>query len=279
MLFPRYSKTGAIFPYKRFNMHFMNTRLSSTNKEEYKENGFIIIKNLISMASIAEIHNDAIEVFKRQLARLGYHPQNYSEFEKDLYKFFREDQEAFINCGKHIQHLISLHRLSLSKPIIDVAQGLGLTTISICTRPTLFFNNKHLAINDIYHTMPPHQDWKSMQGSLDAIVIWFPLVNVRKKLGALEVVPRSHNLGLMTSRVVEGFGLVDRFEDKDFVSIELDVGDALFFNSFLVHRSGNNTTESIRWSCHLRLNNMDDPDFIMRKFPHPYIYKPLSKID
>lgn len=117
-----------------------------------------------------------------------------------------------------------------------------------------------------------------MQGSLDSIVVWVPLADVDVKLGALEVVPGSHKLGLMTSEVVNSFGKVDRFNDNDFVSVEATQGDVLFFSSFLVHRSGVNVTDSIRWSCHFRYNNLAEQTFIERGYPHAYIYKPQEEL-
>lgn len=251
--------------------------VSHEDIESYKKDGFLIAKNLVPMSTISQIRSDAINIFKKQLSRLGYSSDTYEEFEQQLYKFFQEDQEAFINCGKQIQHLVSLHKLSLSNHVLDVVKQLGLTNINIATRPVLFFNHPKLATNDVYHTVPAHQDAKSMGGSLDSIVVWFPLVNVDENLGALQVVPRSHTYGLMTSSVLEGFGLVDKYTNKDFISVPLNVGDALFFSSYLVHRSGNNVTDTIRWSCHLRYSNLDDQDFINRKYPHPYIYKPITK--
>lgn len=245
--------------------------------KSYKENGYLIARDFISRSRISDIKNDAIHIFTKQLNRLGYYPNNYDEFEQALYQLFKQDQETFINCGKHIQHLVSAHRLSLDESIIKVISKFGLNFPNVCTRPVIFFNSKHLAAEDIYHTVPAHQDFKSMQGSIDSMVVWLPLVKVTKDLGALEIVPRSHKHGLMTSSVMAGFGLVDRYTDKDFISVEVDVGDVLFFSSFLVHRSGNNSTDHIRWSAHFRYNNMDDSDFIERKYPHPYIYKPIDK--
>jgi phytanoyl-CoA hydroxylase len=246
--------------------------------QSYHENGYLITKNLMPPGDIHEVRRDAINIFKRQLARHGFHPQNYETFESDLYSFFKKDQEAFINCGKHMQHTVSLHKLSLCPQILEVLKKIGLSTVTICTRPVLFANSKYLATKDIYHTIPAHQDMYSMQGSENSVVVWLPLINVNKNLGALQIVPESHTRGLMTSSVVEGFGMVDRFKDEDFISLELDVGDAVFFSSFLVHRSGNNTTDSIRWSANFRYNDIDDANFIDRKFPHPYLYQPISKL-
>ena len=117
-----------------------------------------------------------------------------------------------------------------------------------------------------------------MQGSLDSVVVWIPLTAIGKSLGALEIVPGSQRRGLLTSKVEDGFGLVDAFRDDEFVPVETEVGDALFFSSFLVHRSGNNVTSSIRWSCHFRYNNLDEETFIRRGYPHPYIYKPDDRL-
>lgn len=258
--------------------YYNHVTLQPEEVQSYHDNGFLIAKNLFPSGDIHEIRRDAINIFKRQLSRSGYHPENYDAFEKDLYSFFKEDQEAFINCGKHMQHTVSLHKLSLCPQILEVLKKIGLSSVTVCTRPVLFANSKHLATKDIYHTIPAHQDMFSMDGSLNSVVVWLPLINVTKNLGALQVVPKSHKMGLMTSSVAEGFGMVDHYEDEHFISLELDVGDAVFFSSFLVHRSGINSTDSIRWSANFRYNDVDDADFIKRKFPHPYIYKPISKL-
>lgn len=257
--------------------YYNHVTLTPDEVQSYHENGYLIVKNLAPNSDIAEIRNDAIEVYKRQLRRCGYNPLTYEDFERDLYKFFQEDLATFMDCGKHMQHTVSLHRLALCPQILEVLKRLGLTSASICTRPVMFMNSKHLATKDVYHTVPAHQDALSMQGSSDSVVVWFPLVNMKDNLGTIELVPRSHKHGLLTSRTEEGFGIVDCYSDEDFIAPSIEMGDALFFSSFLVHRSGKNLTDSIRFSCHFRFNNLDDPDFIERKFPHPYIYKPISK--
>ncbi|QTN30431.1 phytanoyl-CoA dioxygenase family protein [Rhodoferax sp. AJA081-3] len=38
----------------------------------------------------------------------------------------------------------------------------------------------------------PHQDYWSVQGSLDGVVVWMPLVDVDKENFPLEVIPQSH---------------------------------------------------------------------------------------
>src|ERR1043166_965013 len=108
----------------------------------------------------------------------------------------------------------------------------------------------------------PKRDWSSDVCSSDL------------DLGALEIVPKSHVLGLLESVENDWYRTVEGTADDKYVSVEVKAGDALFFSAFLLHRSGNNITDSVRWSCHFRYNDLAEPTFIERKYPNPYIYKP-----
>lgn len=241
-----------------------------------KEAGYLIIKNFFSKERINKIYTDAKRIFENQFQCKNYILGD-ENFEKNLFSLFRDDITCFINCGKQVQHLVSLHRLGVHGKLVRKLKDLGLEFPNISTRPTVFFNSKHLATKDIYHTIPPHQDIYSTQGSVNSVVVWLPLINVTKELGALQIIPRSHTNGILANYAEEGFGLVDGCKDADFLDVELDVGDILIFSTYLVHRSGNNITDSVRWSAHFRYNDLNDEDFITRKYPNPYIYKPISK--
>jgi len=249
--------------------------------KQLNEKGFVLVRSLFQKQEIEKVRNDAKEVFLIQLRRRGIlrsgNPSE-EEFERALFSYFDQHLAEFMNCGKQIQHLLSLHRLSLDERIESALKQVGLDRPNISTRPVLYFNSKFLAREEVYWRVFPHQDWRSMQGSLDSIVVWLPLTDVDLKLGALEVVPGSHRMGLLTSEVKNSFGKVDAFCDDDFVSVEALQGDGLFFSAFLVHRSGENVTRSIRWSCHFRYNNLSERTFIERGFPHAYFYKPQDEL-
>ena len=118
-----------------------------------------------------------------------------------------------------------------------------------------------------------------MQGSLDAVVVWIALADIDRSLGTLEVIPKSHKWGLLESEMTDGYGKINEALNlSDIAAIDVQAGDALFFSTFLVHRSGTNVTDSIRWSCHFRYNNLQEATFIERGFPHPYIYKPQETL-
>jgi phytanoyl-CoA hydroxylase len=256
--------------------------VATLNVKQFKDDGFAVAKAFFSEDEVERVRSDAKDVFLAQLRRhrlVTTESPSEEEFEAALYDFFKLNLQDFINCGKQVQHLISLHKMSLDQRIEEVLRGeLTFSSPNISTRPVLYFNSPFLAKEEVYWRVFPHQDWRSMQGSLDSVVLWVPLADIDVELGALEVVPGSHRLGLLTTEVVSSFGKVDRFNDADFVPIEVAQGDVLFFSSFLVHRSGTNISNSIRWSCHFRFNNLAEKTFVERGYPHPYLYKPQSDL-
>ena len=158
--------------------------------------------------------------------------------------------------------------------IINILKTIGLEKPSMATRPVLFFNNKELAKEEYYYKTPQHQDYISMRGSLDSVVVWIPLVKTTEANGALEIIPGSHKNGALPYTKIGGFASVNGYQDEDFKKVEMEIGDMLVFSTFLVHRSGEITDNSTRWSCSFRYNNMSESDFANRNFEFGYIYKP-----
>lgn len=249
----------------------------------YRRDGFLHLPGFFAADEVHSIRLQAANVFRTQFRRFGIPaPEATDEpaFTDSMQQLFQSQLSVFMNCGKQSQHLIALHRLSLEPRILETLDQLGLNRPVISTRPVLFFNSRRLATKDVYWRVFPHQDWRSMQGSLDSVVVWLPLMDITSEIGPLDVIPGSHRDGLVTDSVVEGFGQVPEsyLANKTFRAVPCRIGDALFFSSFLVHQSGTNVTDRIRWSCHFRYNNLDDPSFIERGYVHPYLYKPSDEL-
>jgi ectoine hydroxylase-related dioxygenase (phytanoyl-CoA dioxygenase family) len=258
-----------------------NKFIKQTFYNFYKTYGFLIVKNLFDKDTIQNITTQAQNIYKQQMISLNMTDTlevDNNTFEKNMKILFNEHNKTFFNCAKHCQHIIDLWRLSLDDKIINITQSLGVENPIISTRPILFSNSKHISKSDIFHTVPPHQDWATMQGSINSIVCWLPLIDSTQDLGCIAFVPESHKLGLLMEKKEEGFGLVKKFDDEYFKSLDLNQGDALFFSSFLVHKSGNNITENIRWSTHFRYNDLNEKTFIENGYPHAFIYKSIDEI-
>ena len=244
-----------------------------------KNDGYIIKKNFFSKEVIISLQKNAKDIFKKQFKHFKYNNKE-EYFESNMFRLFNEQHDIFINCGKTIQQgLINLYKLSVDDTLINELKKQGLSSPNICTRPVLFFNHPRLSKKEFYYKTPPHQDWGSMLGSLDSLVVWVPLIDITDLNGPLMIAPKSHKDGLITDKVVGGFNTISDIDDSLFIPVKLECGDILIFSSFLVHKSGNMKKNSeIRWSCHFRYNNLDDNDFINRGYPNPYIYKPTISI-
>ena len=255
--------------------------------DQYRAQGFTLCRGFFAPEEVARIHAEAKEVFAAQMRRHGLVPTagdvSEAEFTAGMFRLFEIDLPAFTWCGKQAQHLISLHRLALDERIVAALAALGLAFPNISTRPVLYFNHPRLAQKEVYWRLALHQDWRSMQGSLDSVVVWLPLIAIDKRLGALEVVPGSHRWGLLPAELVDGYGHIEaaaqtRIDPASLRPVEVARGDVLFFSTFLVHQSGTNTSDAIRWSCHFRYNNLREPTFVARGFPHPYLYRPQAEL-
>ena len=251
--------------------------------EQYKKNGYLLIKNGIDKEVVAKIYREARQIFGQQIKKsLGRNVDidDRDAFENAMYEFFDKDFEAFRNTGLTAQHGIELHKLGTSDAILDIIRSVGVAQPVIAVRPAMQFNSRFLAKNGSNHwKLGAHQDWRTGQGSLDSAVVWFPMVEAGAELGALQVIPGSHTWGLMTANTTGYAGsITDNLREEDYLQTTYELGDILIFSAFLVHRSGDNATNNIRWSVQLRYNNLAESTFIERGYPMPYIYKPQEEL-
>lgn len=254
--------------------------ISSTNKVKFlQEEGYIILRNFFPKEKINRVKESAQRVFQIQFDK-----RKYTEgFKENMVRLFKEDEEVFINCGKTIQQgLIELYSLAIDDKLLYELRNLGIAVPNLCTRPVLFFNHPDLAKSEVYYKTPLHQDWPSMQSSSDSLVVWIPLLDVDSENGSIIIYPKSHLLGDLSDSVVGGFATISDLNKFDSFGLQpvqpnVESGDIVIFSTFLAHKSGDISNDSIRWSCHFRYTNLLDKDFIERGFPNPYVYKPIIK--
>ena len=262
-------------------MGIINSLNNHSSKQSYQEKGYILVEKLFDPDEINNILVEMQSIFMIQASHKNIDTSNIS---KAMLELFSKHRIIFKSCGKQAQHLIDAWKLSSDNRLLSILIDIcGLKFPNICTRPVAMFNSKSLASNEGYHTLAAHQDSVSMRGSSNAAIVWMPLVKITNNLGPLEIVPGSHQQGNLVDDVDEfGFGVIpDRmFKDDDFISFHnMKPGDAVIFNSHLVHRSGKLWTEGdIRWSLQFRYNDLLDEKFIEEGFTNPYIYRFFKKV-
>jgi phytanoyl-CoA hydroxylase len=249
-------------------------------KNKLEKDGYVILDNFFNKIEIIQLRENAKEVFQIQFDKLGYDNiwnNNEEYFKQNMIRLFNEHEEIFKNCGKLIQTgLINLYHIGFSNKLISTLKfDLGLDFPNMCTRPVLYFNHPRLAKEEVYYKSPLHQDWPSMESSLNSLVVWVPLLDVDIENGSIIFYPGSHKNGILPFKTNGGFAEVEY--DGESIQPEMKVGDICIFSTMLVHKSGEILNDSIRWSCHFRYTDMLEKDFINRGFPNPYTYKPVTK--
>ena len=136
-----------------------------------------------------------------------------------------------------------------------------------------------------------HQDYPTHQGSANSVTIWIPLQDVKSVDGAIQVVPGSHKSGINQDKKVNEWsykpgtlvkhkGLRGHMEssshlDEQFQEVPILTGQVLVFSTLLLHRSGINTGNHIRYSLQIRLNDLSESDYARR---HYYLNEKSSVI-
>jgi ectoine hydroxylase-related dioxygenase (phytanoyl-CoA dioxygenase family) len=248
-----------------------------TDRARFLAEGYVVLKHVLDAASLAVINREITELFAIQLRRLDrpVDPGNSQQaFTNNALRLLQADVPAYVNTARLTQYLPSVHRLLICDPILDIARGLGIEFPVISTRPSIHFMSSALKVPGGYHKTPPHQEWRSMQGSLDSIVFWLPTTPVSARSNPMEFVPKSHLLGLLdtVAHIMTPAVSDPRITDDMFIPITADPGDIIFFSSFMVHRTSEADDGLVRIALSGRLNNAREKTYAEHGYPTPYKY-------
>ena len=199
--------------------------------------------------------------------------------EKKIINLYNSKHKTdIVNTFNHIAFFPELYSFVNKKKIINIAKKSGLEF------PVVGFNNiggrgglpfLYSFPNDRKRYYKAHQDFFYLPYSKNSITLWIPLQNTSKINGALKVIPKSHkNFKIFNHSAKDvKFNKLDKnFTENKFKSINVKLGQALIFSSFLIHKSGANSSNQIRMSFNVRFNDLFDKEYIMRglsfdKFP------------
>ena len=252
-------------------------KIAKVRRDEFLADGYIVARNILDRSVLSTINAEISELFAIQLRRRGLSVdpgESREAFQQNALRLLQADVGAYISTARLTQMLPSVHRLLICDPILDLARELGLEFPVISTRASIHIMSEVLKIPNGYHKSPPHQDWRSMQGSLDSIVLWMPTTPVSAKSHPLEVIPKSHLLGLldtvqhiMTPTVSDA-----RITEDQYVAVPMEPGDVIVFSSFLVHRTSEEDDGLTRIALSGRFNNAAEETYAAHGFPTPYKY-------
>ncbi|XP_054609828.1 phytanoyl-CoA dioxygenase, peroxisomal [Dunckerocampus dactyliophorus] len=232
-----------------------NDLLTAEERLFYEQNGFFVVKNLVS--------DEDIDVFRKEFQRISQQEVNVpglvvmrdvaiakSEFVPDQravskLQDFQEDPELFRYCTlpqilKYVEcftgpNIMAMHTMLINKP-----PDAGKKT------------SRH----------PMHQDlhYFPFRPADRIVCAWTALERVNKQNGCLVVLPGTHTDTLKEHNYPDWEGGVNKMYHgvRDYnlqqprVHLEMEKGDTVFFHPLLIHGSGMNKTQGFRKaiSCH-----------------------------
>ena len=247
------------------------------DRAHFLAEGYVVVKGALDTAITESINREIDELFAIQLRRLGQPVDagcSREAFKNNAVRLLKADVPTYISTARLTQSLPSVHRLLICDTVIKLARELGIELPVISTRPSIHFMTGDLRIPNGYHKSPPHQDWRSMQGSLDSVVFWLPTTPVTKKSNPMEFVPKSHLLGLLDTveNIMTPTVSDPRITEDKYIPIPVEPGDIIFFSSFMVHRTSEQDDGLVRIALSGRFNNAKETTYVEHGYPTPYKY-------
>ena len=251
-------------------------------KNEYENNGFTIIPNLIPEHVIEVILNAIFNLFKKYdpvgaNKCVGQRPWLSQEFHDGLKQLQDDQPKLFSKLYDSLQTNSKILGIGLMDEILTTASELlkkpnqHLMPCDLSSSVTLFRMD---APQKNIHTLGWHQEQVSYNQNDDGsngLVVWAPLQKVDPKLGTLYVCIGSHKIGFIEPTLTGSYGQLAN--EKKFVDDEtakeheqdgvvMNAGDVLFVNMLTLHRSGDmSNANKFRFTITARLHNAFSNDF------------------
>ena len=245
----------------------------------FNEQGYLKIKNVIDHEQINDLGKTVL-LLCRKYASDYFHGIsednifNNENFHDCIIKLKAEKPSVFGAIYDSVQCSVSLQSILLSKKILDIIS-------SISGQPSKFHSLFHSLIRmDVpdgnKNKLSWHQDFVSSEKVIDhrdGLVLWIPLVKVNSENGSIVVCPTSHNDSNAKNMTVKKrdsdsnsseyldipTSIIDRYKRT---TIEADPGEVVIMPMTLLHQSGMNTSNSVRFTALGRYYPMVSEDFL-----------------
>lgn len=118
---------------------------------------------------------------------------------------------------------------------------------------TPLFGNFLIKKANSNHNIGIHQDWSCVdEKNVRSFNVWVSLIDTNKENGGLSVMPKSHLLDFpiryspIDTDYLKPFYFLIRLKS---ISLQLKKGEALIYDSALIHYSDSNKSNNIRYAC------------------------------
>jgi len=231
-------------------------------ENELKEKGYTVIKNFFSKKKIKEL-------FKSYEKNIDYCNSLLNLRKKksldEKYLFLEQENKVLKSRSYDLsKYHPSLFQLATDKKLMSILDSVF--------KETFFLEFPQIRIDDNKNSfrLPLHQEIFG-QMSKKLITLWCPLTDVSKKNGTLLVQLDSHKKGMLKHE----FKYLNKrwhhsvkkkyINKKKIKYFNLKSGDIVLFDPYLIHGTGKNFSDKIRWTFIARYNAISGIDYLKNK--------------
>ena len=272
-----------------------NPLLSEDIVESYTKNGFAIVRNIVPTQRINSLLENIFKLFCKyskdfQDLKNLERPWNTELFHKKFIEFRKKDPESFGAIYDSLKTSTTLTQLVTDDKVVDhIAKFLKIEPSDLAISEPMC----RLDVpNDKRNVLDWHQErsfFPQNRNGLNGLVCWIPLMDITEEMGPIHISSRSHTEGQLklsssekkdasyTTQIPVPDEFIDKYED---LAVPVNVGDAVFFNMLLFHRSGQNISNKIRFAVQARFHTSTADDFIpfdLINYYNPFIKQKLEK--
>ncbi|MFJ4371701.1 phytanoyl-CoA dioxygenase family protein [Pseudomonas japonica] len=250
----------------------MGKLLDRNQIRSYQDNGYLVVEDIFDPRHLDETLEHFNLSFAQQLDRLNLPLASgplLHALHANMASLLGASIPLYLATLRMCSKLYGVYRLMSTERLREACADLGIATPLFQTTPVLHLMSQRLVIPGGYQGFDVHQDWTSVQGSLDTITTWIPFMDIDPRLFTMEVIPGSHLLGLLSGNQEQHVLRVDQkhFSEDAFVPVCVGKGGVCLMSNFTIHRSSREGDERLRISISGRYENASEPTFIEREYP------------
>jgi len=218
-------------------------------KSELSSRGYMLIRQLLPIEDIGNLLNEIVQILSPE----GWLLPNQQHMGRaaNPKAACGESDLAFKRVYEKVFNLEAFHSLTHHPKLCNVMRLLVGPKLLVHPKPIarLIFPNYD---RSVIHT---HQDHLAVGGDTNCFTAWLPLHDCPAELGPLQILEGSHHFGLQDADPDTGVISKDNARGREWVSGEINAGDALIFHSLTVHSASPNTSSQLRISMDCRFQD------------------------
>lgn len=181
------------------------------------------------------------------------------------------DQDQYLSIIRSLPKLRSVRALIYDRVAEELIRvGLNYTSPMELSVPVVHLQGEKVRIPGGYFGTKPHQDITAFGEVPSLLTFWVPLTDVKVNDHPLELIPGSHDWGVLDFEPDNQVNLIvdDRVVEDAYVSVPASRGEAIVFSGHTVHRSGSGSPDTIRLAISYRICEAANQEFCARRYEY-----------